>query len=349
MTGSVPERLAGLETTIRGVRLTVPCVEVTFYFEHTAPGIIKDFAEKALAALDVHLTHFTAAGMSRPAPRGQKSADRWAALFARPRIGTVSWMRLDSAGFREGIGAASLEVSYRALKPPPRLPEEVAAKVAQNRDLFEVGKAAATLPLSFVRATFPLTHPAASPRGLLDFVAGLDCVKTPDFVAGHAGYALNADNEQGDNDLRKHMQAAVGAALARHPGLGWEKPGAVTPKLLKYWPGHAELLPRFKRVQWLTFVRMLAIDELCGSREAVMAAVSGPEDVRARDIGGAMVFRAGEEPQIGDIPAGDDLPDYRAVAKALAPARLPAHGGLGSIFTDDLAQAWLESLERNHD
>lgn len=348
MSEPAQQGLGAWETVVSGVRLTAPCVEVTFYFEH-APAVIADLAERALQALDPQLTHFTATGMTRPAVRGARSESRWAALFARPRIGAVAWMKLQGSAPGQGCSAAELEVSHRALTPPPTTPEAVAAKVAQNRDLFEAGGAQGTLPLSFVRATFPLGHPLSQPEALLAWVQGLDCVSGAHFVAGQAGFALNADRAQGGEHLRQHMQAALAGALGRHPGLGWEYSGAVTPRLLKYWPDHTEFLPRFKRANWLTFVQGLALDELCGGRAAAQAALQGAEGVVIHDLGPALMLQAGPAPEIGDTARGDDLPAYRAVAKALAPARLPRHGGLGDIFTDQLAQGWLEALERSHD
>lgn len=338
-----------LECLAAGITLTAPCVAVTFYYEHAPAPAIADFANRALEALDPHLTHYTAGSMPRPARRNAAAERKWNALFAAPRVGSPVWMRLDASGPNEGCSAASLEVSYRALRPPPATQSEVAARIAQNADLFEVGRASGTLPLSFVRATFPLTHEYARPDTLLAFVRSLACVQSPCFVAGHAGYALNAATEIGSDVSRRLMQTALGDALSRHPGLDWEYSGAVSPKLLRYWPGHAEFIPRFKRVNWLTFVRCLAIEELCGGRDAVLASAQAYPDVQVHDLPDALMFQAGSEPAIGGAGSGDDLPAYRAIAKALAPARLPSHAGIGNIFTDAQAQAWLTSLEREVD
>ncbi len=98
---------------------------------------------------------------------------------------------------------------------------------------------------------------------------------------------------------------------------------------------------------WLTFVQGLMLDELCGGRRAVEARLRAGDGVALHDLGPGLMIQAGPAPRAGDTARGERLDAMRHVAQVLAPARLPAHAGIGSRDRHlRLAQAWLEALER---
>lgn len=343
------DTLAALALEPEGHCLLAPCLEVCFYTRHANPALLQDFAAQARAALEGHLTRHMTGQMTRAGKLDSKAEAKFSALFDRPRPRAQYWFLL--RGGTEGTSAAELEITFHPAEPASTTPEAIAAAIAENRAKYEERGAIFTPHVSVLRATFPLDHPlAANPAALRRWIAGLALVQEAGFLSGHAGYALNYDRAAGPRPWQQALQAGLAAALARHPGLGYDHTGAVLRKLLKYWPGHAEFLPRIKRAHWLTFVQGVTLTALCGGRDTVAAALEAVPGVRMTALAGTAVqIEAGPIPQIGDVTRGEMLPGWHAVARALAPARLPQMPGLGTIFDDDAAQAWLDALERHDD
>ena len=339
------DTLATLALEVEGHALLAPCLEVCLYARHAAPEALRDFATQARAALAPWLTRHMTGQMTRPGPLDAKAEAKFAALFDRPRPGAQYWFLL--RGGSAGTSGAELEITFHPAPPPPA---ETPEAIAENRAKYEERGAIFTPHISVLRACFPLDHPlTADPAALRRWLAGLALPQDAGFLGGYAGYALNYDRAVSPRPWQQAMQGGLGAALARHPGLGYDHTGAVLRKLLKYWPGHAGFLPRIKRAHWLTLVPDLTLRELCGGSETVAAALEAVPGVRMSPLGTATQIEAGPVPLIGDVTRGERLPGWRAVARALAPARLPEMPGLGATFDDDAAQAWLEALERPDD
>lgn len=339
-----PDFPDNLTLDVEGHRLVTPCLEVTIYFQRAPVAHLKDMADKAVAALDGDLTHFVTGSMKRFAKRGKKSEDVLATMFDRPRVGAQYWMLM--RGTDTGVSAAELDIVFQPLEPLPTSGPDLEARLELHRERYEDGNWIFYDSVDMIRVTFPLDHPLAAPEALRDWVLSLTCVREASFVSGHAGFGLNIDEEVGSRDLRRMMDAHRAAAFARHPGLDYHSYGDVGRHLVKYWPGHAAFLPRIKRVQWLTLVNDLMLDELCGGREAIETALAAAPDAIPHALaGGGLLIQAGERPGTGDVTRGDRLPAYRTVAQLLAPARLPAVKSRNRIFDQAAATAWLEALE----
>jgi hypothetical protein len=83
-----------------------------------------------------------------------------------------------------------------------------------------------------------------------------------------------------------------------------------------------------------------------GGGERVKASLSVSAGIDVDDVGTGIAIRAGKTPQIGDIPMGDIIPLFRAVAKVLRPVRMEALPGPGGGFPDERAQEWLEAFDK---
>ncbi|MEL7090408.1 MAG: type VI immunity family protein [Pseudomonadota bacterium] len=336
--------LAGEDET-----LIAPCVQCVIYLQHAPTEHLVDFADKAMAALKSDLGQFVSGRAKRFAAVGPESDDQFDVLFKKLRPGDQRWMLFRGGAPNSGVHPATLEITHMPLPPLPTEPDAIAAKLEQLEGLYGTGAAVFMPHVTTLKASFMLNHPLSDPDALLEWIKDLQCVKETSFVSGHVGYALIPNIETGNRANMKLVQEAMAAALARHPGLDWEDPGSVTAKLVKYWPGHVEFLPRIKRANWLTLVRNLMLEELCAGRATVEAALGKAEEVQLHDLGDGMIIQAGDAPALGDVTEGNRLPSYRAVARALAGARLPSYKGMGKTFTDDIAQAWLEALETGDD
>ncbi len=342
---TTPEALT--VTADDGTTLLAPCMSCTLYFDHADPALLRDMADQAMAALDGQLTHFVTGTMRGFAKRGAKSDAAFAALFERPRVGARQWLEMRGTG--DGVSAAELFVHYKPLPPLPTTEAGIAEAVEANYQKYEVQNAIFMPMVSSISVSFPLDHPLAAPEALLAWVQGLACVRQSAFVSGHAGYGIKAHTEVSSRPLRQTMDSGLAAMLARHPGLDYEVFGSVATQLLKYWPDHPWFLPRFKRAQWLTLVRNPMLEELCGGQESVQAALSGADGVIGHDLSDGMILQAGAAPQIGDVTTGDYIAPYRAVAAALAPARLPKFKSNNRYFNQDVADAWLAAFETDYD
>lgn len=340
-----------LTLALDGHTLIAPCIEVTLYFADPPAAHPQDFALRSLAALDSDLTHVITGSMKDLSKRGTKADNVLATTFDRPRPGAFTWMLF--RGTAKGVSAAEFKMTYRARTAPPTEGPEFDRLLARHKTAFEVEGAILTPALNIFRATFPLDHPLADPNALLAWVADLETVQAATFVHGKVGLSLNVDTEVGSHPLRNAMTPAVMAALARHPGLGEELTGEPAARLMKYWPGHLEFLPRIKRVQWLTLVPDLALDHFCGGRASVQSALATAPGVVCHPLtGGGLMIQAGPAPALGDVTKGDTLPAYRAVGRALAPARMPQRGaqalGFGRHY-DDAAMAYFAALDHADD
>lgn len=346
---TAPQALRDLALKIDDVTLVAPRMGCVLYFDRAAPEVLRDVADKAMAALDGYLTHYMTDTAARGAQRSAKSSEIFAHFFDRPRPNANYWMQFQGCHIKQGISDAELTLSYN---PHPDLPEnsdDIAAAIAKNFVSYEEKGAIFMPKIQIIKMAFPLDHPLAQPDALLAWVRDLDCIQNPSFVSGHAGYQIERHDTVDLRSMMHEMNSVVASALSRHPGLDFENTGWVSAFLLKYWPDHVWFLPRIKRVNWLTFVRNQMLDELCGGTDQVVQSLNGYDGIICHDLGDGKIIQAGAAPAIGDVTTGDILPAYRRVAKALAPARLPKVKAFGKVFSNDIANAWLNALERDDD
>lgn len=346
---TIRENLSELTLVNGDVTLIAPRMELTLYFDLAPAEVLRCLADAAMAQLDGYLTHYMTDTAQRGAARNAKSAEIFAHFFDRPRPKANYWIQFQGCHITKGVSGAELDISYQPHPPIPEDPQTVAAVVEKHYQSYEVRNRVFTPMIQSIHIAFPLDHPLAQPDALLAWIKDLDCVKQPSFVSGHAGFGIAAYETVGERPLQQQMNAALASALSRHPGLNFEKKGWVGVHLLKYWPGHPWFLPRIKRVNWLTFVRNLMLDELCSGTETVKTALAAQEGVVLHDLGDGLIIQAGDAPAIGDVTKGDTLPVYRHVAQVLASARIPQIKQIGRIFTNDIANAWLNALERDDD
>ena len=99
-----------------------------------------------------------------------------------------------------------------------------------------------------------------------------------------------------------------------------------------------------KCVNWLTLVNNAWLSRI-GGADAIQRQV-GPAIV-LHDIKGGVLIQAGPHPRIGDVNAGDNLDDYRAVGRLLKPIRSRNHGALGGqrSFNMEESQKWLARFD----
>jgi hypothetical protein len=98
-----------------------------------------------------------------------------------------------------------------------------------------------------------------------------------------------------------------------------------------------------KGVSWLTLVSSELLEKLGGA--AVLRSQLG-EAIVLHPMPWGVLFQAGATPGTGDVNAGDRLPHYRELNKALRPIRvvdLPSLGHLGREET----RLWLQRLDES--
>ncbi len=98
-----------------------------------------------------------------------------------------------------------------------------------------------------------------------------------------------------------------------------------------------------KGVNWLTLLSPVLVERLGG--KAALRAQLG-EAVVLHDLATGLMIQAGPEPGLGDVNAGERLPFYREVHRALTPIRNPNHYMLGArIFGKDETRRWMTRFD----
>ena len=104
------------------------------------------------------------------------------------------------------------------------------------------------------------------------------------------------------------------------------------------------MLEGYKSVNWLTF-----IGEPFQSRfpDAIATARTAATSVDETEHG--LVLQAEPAPRLGDRNRGEDLPGYKAVARALKPVQITEHRALGGRrWTDDNTMDYLQRFTSDH-
>lgn len=100
---------------------------------------------------------------------------------------------------------------------------------------------------------------------------------------------------------------------------------------------------KIKGVNWLTLLSPPFVEEL-GGKAALREKLS--EGVILHDLSTGLMIQAGPEPGLGDVNAGERLPLYREVHRALTPVRNSSHWPLGNrAFWQDETRRWMSRFD----
>ena len=98
-----------------------------------------------------------------------------------------------------------------------------------------------------------------------------------------------------------------------------------------------------KGVNWLTLLSPVLVERL-GGKAALRAQLSSA--ILFHELPTGLMIQAGPEPGLGDVNAGERLPYYREVHRALTPIRNPNHYMLGArIFGKDETRRWMTRFD----
>jgi hypothetical protein len=97
-----------------------------------------------------------------------------------------------------------------------------------------------------------------------------------------------------------------------------------------------------KGVNWLTLIDNGFVRAL-GGMDSLRTQL-GPE-ILFHPLPNGLMIQAGDRPRIGDLNAGDRLPDYRAVARALLPIRTKKHWPIFKVGSQMETKAWLSRFD----
>jgi len=330
-------------------QLVAGCIDFLVLVQYPDPDDVRDFIDRGLGALGDRAKFYIADNMRDCAPFGDKAMSKLDTWLSRPRPFKQYWMQIGERGPRLGVSAGSLDIDFRPR--PPLSPAQLEARHAADQRIFDSIGRMVTPPVTHLRLTLPVEQALADPAMFRDWVMDFRFAQRGTFVAGHAGLAINIDISVGSDRLRAAMVSRVASVLARHPGIGWHNPGSMTCDLFRFFPDRLDLVPQFLRVHWLTLLRDETLG-LCGETAKVKNALTQVPGVLIHPLPGGIAVQIGDAPQPGDLTKRDFLNDYRAVARILAPARLPKHSGITGdrgAFPEAAAQAWLEAFERDYD
>ncbi|PTL76801.1 hypothetical protein DAT35_48435 [Vitiosangium sp. GDMCC 1.1324] len=162
----------------------------------------------------------------------------------------------------------------------------------------------------------------------------LDMASRLRFATGHAGLALRFYRYLRTADEAFH------AELARYPGID----------LRTAWLPPTRLGARVDGVHWLNFLAQPVLGQL-GGATALRSRLHAPETTVHELDEERVVVSLGEKPEAGDLSAGQTLPAYRELARALEPWLEPLRLSQRTLFdepprysdmrfTEDEAKRW---------
>ncbi len=178
--------------------------------------------------------------------------------------------------------------------------------------------------LSSFRAAFPVTQFG---KDLNQFVAlvGRFSERAP-FSFGCGGFSFSESQEIKRQQVN---EAYLVAAAMRFSGIEAES----------HRPTRLCCKNTIKGVNWLTLLSPPFVEAL-GGKAALRAKLS--EAVILHDLPAGLMIQAGPAPGLGDVNAGDRLPLYREVHRALTPVRNLNHWPLGNgAFWQDETRRWM--------
>lgn len=178
--------------------------------------------------------------------------------------------------------------------------------------------------LSFFRAAFPVEMFAAD---LGRFVALVrDFASRVPLFFGYAGFSFSEALEIKRKQTNEQLLAPIAMRFS-----GIEVESQVCTRLC--------CKERIKGVNWLTLIDSSLVEQL-GGRSALRGQLSDAIDLH--DLPAGLMIQAGRVPGLGDVNAGDKLPLYRAVHRALMPVRNTDHWPLGDRgFWQEETRRWM--------
>ena len=237
-------------------------------------------------------------------------------------------------GADRGITDASLTIDF-AMRPyePP-----TSAKLAQWRNPeFHPNQRHSGLEV-----TFPLEHPLAEPEYFVSWVNELAALKSCRFISGTAGYGIDFPENAPTAAARTQSRERAGALLQRYPGLDLAGRRTGSPILLRRdmdylgFTGMAVGKPYLKRANWLNFLSEGQVAFL-GGLPALRKQLAPLPAIKIVEFAHGIMIQAGQRPQLGDITVNRIPAEYAAVAKAVAPVRVPSMNpsSMGDWFGDE--------------
>lgn len=325
--------------------IVAPCLRVAIFVDGDDPAI-QQWHDRALEALGPWLPYYRTHTMGQRQRVTRRTPTLLATWRADPGKYVNHHLEYYGCGGCGGVTGAALSISWSQRTWAGKPPEQRRKWLDTWQDMAARGKdVRRMLPCSVLRMDVPLEHSLAAPGALWDWVRALELVASGRFASAYAGYALNFDPDTASERLSTLAERRVAALCLRHPGFDWHAGGALRQRMLPYEPSIHDHLPLVKRANWLTLLSDRTVRWL-GGADAVLRQLHTPGGPALEPLGGgAVAIRTAAAPAVGDVERGDDLPAYRAVARAVRPARLDEIPGPGPGFPDDQAQAWLDAFD----
>lgn len=336
------ERLTALSLTAGGHPRLVPCMRITLYLDTIQEAEFSEYCAAALALLRPKLVSYQSGSMKRPAAMADKAEDIVPSWLRRPRPGQTYFVEFTGAD-GEGTSPATLRIVMNYNAPTELSPEESEVRRERRRVLYEERGTKLTGPVSEITLTAPLDMELASPSLLSRWLLQRPLVTATAFASGHAGLGLNRDSLVADMALSDQIRGRLAYAVARHPGLDWQK-DSLLDRIMRYDRGSRDLVPQIKRVNWLTLASSRTL-KLLGDHAEVGKQIAAATGVVTYPLSNGLLIQAGPEPALGDSSLGELPAAYCHVGHALRSVRLPSITGAGGSFSDEQAERWLTAFD----
>ena len=334
---------AMFQTTANDAVIIAPCLEIVLNLDLTNDEGLLDFYDRSRQALGERISHYqsgTMKGFNKLTPKAESMVPTW---FGAPAKGKLDYYMSLSQGDPNQQASASTISMMVFRRPAEELTEKVKKEWASTYEKYgrQAMRAATEL-----RLTLPLDHPLAEPEALTAWISELKILQEGTSFTGYCGLALNQFNQAALPSLNGPAQQALASLVLRHPGLGWT--GASTAENNPYDPKTNEFRLLLKRANWLNVLCDHTLDVL-GGRSAVLAHLPAHSSLQATELKYGLAIKAGNTPQIGDIPRRDFISAYRELAAIIKPVRLPKIGGLGPSFMPGATNEWLNAFDKQYE
>lgn len=182
--------------------------------------------------------------------------------------------------------------------------------------------------LSFFRAAFPVGMFASDFAGFTALVETF--ARRVPFFFGYAGLSFSEALEI--KRKQSNEQLLLPAAM-RFSGV--EVESSICTRLC--------CRDSIKGVNWLTLIDSSLVERL-GGRAALRAQLDSA--IALRDLPAGLMIQAGQEPELGDVNAGERLPLYRQVHRAMRPVRVVDHWLFGGrFFLQQETRRWMSRFD----
>lgn len=334
---------ADLGLEVDGVAVLRPSLRLEIAVPWAEGPEVLDFYRRSREALGNALTHF------------DTGSGNWKKINAKTDDAVQTWCTspvpypkktyfCTLQGSDQGITSAALSIDF--VMRPYEAPTQ--AMLAKWRD----ANFHPNLRHSFLSVSFPPDHPLAEPDRFVAWVGELSVLKRGRFISGSAGYFVDFPVNPPNAAAGAEAADRAGALLARHPGLDlanrWSGTSFLWQRDMDYLEavGEAVAKPYLKRANWLNFLSEGQV-ALLGGVEKLRKTFAPLPSIRIEEWAHGILVRAGDAPQLGDITTQRIPAEYAAVAKAVAPVRLPSidPSSMGDWFRNEGAEQWLNALE----